>query len=111
MPPDRRRCTVSSRGALRLSRADNVATAIEDIEAGTEVSIRLGREIEKVNALEGIPFGFKIAIAAISKGAQVVKYGESIGIASADIEKGQLVHVHNLEGARGRGDLARGGRR
>ena len=34
-----------------------------------------------------------------------VKYGESIGVASSDIQEGQLVHVHNLEGARGRGDL------
>ena len=102
---------MSWKGALRLSKADNVATAIEDIEAGMVVPIRLGRETEKVSALEGIPFGFKIAITDISQGAEVVKYGEPIGIASVDIEKGQLVHAHNLEGARGRGDLARGGQR
>lgn len=94
-----------------LSEADNVATAIEDIDAGTEVPVRLGKEVKKINALERIPFGFKMAVADISKGARVVKYGESIGIASSDIKKGQLVHVHNLEGARGRGDLARGGAR
>jgi len=92
-----------------LSEVDNVATATEDIDVGTEVAIRLGKEVQKVNALERIPFGFKIAVADISKGAPVVKYGDSIGIASSDIRKGQLVHVHNLEGARGRGDLARGG--
>jgi altronate dehydratase small subunit len=39
----------------------------------------------------------------------VLKYGESIGVASSDIQMGQLVHVHNLEGARGRGDLAEEG--
>ena len=92
-----------------LSEVDNVATATEDVDAGTEVAIRLGKEVQKVNALERIPFGFKIAVADISKGAPVVKYGDSIGIASSDIRKGQLVHIHNLEGARGRGDLARGG--
>ena len=102
---------MSTRGALMLSKADNVATAIEDIDAGMEVSVRLGKEERKVNALERIPFGFKIAVADISKGAQVVKYGEPIGLASLDIRRGQLVHVHNVEGARGRGDLARGGSR
>lgn len=100
---------MASRGALMLSEADNVATAIEDIDAGTEVPVRLGREVERVKALERIPFGFKMAVADIAKGARVVKYGESIGIASSDIKKGDLVHVHNLEGARGRGDLAKGG--
>jgi len=92
-----------------LSEADNVATAIEDIEAGMEVPVRLGREVTKIKALERIPFGFKMAVADIAKGARVVKYGEPIGIASSDIKKGESVHVHNLEGARGRGDLARGG--
>lgn len=100
---------MASRGALLLSEADNVATAIEDIDAGTEVPVRLGTEVKGVKALERIPFGFKMAVADIAKGAQVVKYGESIGIASSDIKKGELVHVHNLEGARGRGDLAKGG--
>lgn len=102
---------MASRGALMLSGADNVATAIEDIDAGTEVSVRLGKEVKKVKALQRIPFGFKVAVSDISKGARVVKYGEPIGIASSDIRKGQLVHVHNLEGARGRGELARGGSR
>ncbi len=55
-----------------------------------------------------IPFGFKMAVTGIARGAQVIKYGESIGIASRDISPGQLVHIHNIEGARGRGDLAAG---
>ena len=47
----------------------------------------------------------KIAVEDIPQGAQVMKYGESIGIASTDIKVGGQVHVHNIEGARGRGDL------
>ena len=35
----------------------------------------------------------------------LMKYGESIGRASRDIQKGDYVHVHNLEAMRGRGDL------
>jgi len=96
-------------GALMISDRDNVATCLEDIEAGAEVEVRLGEEVRRVRALEKIPFGFKIAITDIATGAHILKYGESIGLASSPISKGDLVHVHNLEGGRGRGDLERGG--
>jgi altronate dehydratase small subunit len=98
-----------SKGALVLSATDNVATAIEEIAAGSEAPVRLGAHVRLVRAVERIPFGFKIALADIPRGGQVVKYGEVIGVASLDIRAGQLVHVHNLEGARGRGDLPQGG--
>lgn len=68
----------------------------------------LGEQVSSIEALADIPFGFKIAVADIAKGDHVRKYGESIGIASSAIRTGDLVHVHNLEGARGRGDLAKG---
>ena len=73
------------------------------------VQVRLGKEVRRIKALEKIPFGFKIAVTDIAIGGKIIKYGESIGIASEDIRKGQLVHVHNIEGARGRGDLEKGG--
>ncbi len=94
--------------ALMLSPKDNVATSLRETEAGSEVQVRLGKEVRTVRALERIPFGFKMAVAKIPRGTKVVKYGEPIGVASLDIEVGQLVHVHNIEGARGRGDLERG---
>ena len=96
-------------GALTLSDKDNVATSLEDVEPGAEVAVRLGGEVTSIKALERIPFGFKVAVADIGKGAHVVKYGESIGLALSDIRRGDLVHIHNLEGGRGRGDLAKGG--
>jgi len=94
-----------------LAEADNVATAIDDIDSGAEVPVRLGKEARTVKALERIPFGFKMAVTDIAQDAQVVKYGEPIGKASSDIKKGELVHIHNVEGTRGRGDLAKGGSR
>ena len=94
--------------ALMMSPKDNVATSLLEAAPGVEVQVRLGKEVRPVKALEKIPFGFKIAVDRIPRGASVVKYGEPIGIASRDIERGQLVHVHNTEGARGRGDLAKG---
>ena len=93
------------KGAMRLTERDNVATNLEEASAGSDVEIRLGDKTETVEALETIPFGFKIAVVDIGKGNHIIKYGESIGIASSDIKKGSLVHIHNLEGARGRGDL------
>lgn len=96
-------------GAIMISEKDNVATCLEDMEAGTDVEVRLGEEIRCVKALEKIPFGFKIALTEIPAGAHILKYGESIGLASSPIRKGDLVHVHNLEGGKGRGDLAKGG--
>jgi altronate dehydratase small subunit len=38
--------------------------------------------------------------------ALIHKYGQMIGRASAAIAAGEHVHVHNVEGVRGRGDLA-----
>jgi altronate dehydratase small subunit len=99
---------MTAKGALRLSEKDNVATLLEDAAPGTEVLIRFGRETGTVDAGESIPFGFKIAVTDIARGAAIIKYGETIGIASHDIKKGEMVHVHNLEGARGRGDLTKG---
>lgn len=96
---------MSSRGVLVISEADTVATALEDIAAGTKTTVRLGDQVSTIRARERIPFGFKIALTDIPRGAHVLKYGESIGVASLDIQMGQLVHVHNIEGARGRGDL------
>ncbi len=99
---------MTARGALMLSEKDNVATLLEDVAPGTEVLIRLGSDTSTVNAGESIAFGFKIAVSDIARGAAIIKYGETIGIASSDIKQGDMVHVHNLEGGRGRGDLAKG---
>ncbi|HVZ46809.1 MAG TPA: UxaA family hydrolase [Ramlibacter sp.] len=80
---------------------DNVATALADIAQGETVQTADARVV----AAEPIAFGHKIALARIGRGQQVTKYGESIGVAAADIAPGGLVHVHNLESLRGRGDL------
>lgn len=51
-------------------------------------------------AAEGeIPAGHKVALTAIARGEEVIKYGRRIGRASRDIEKGEWVHSHNLRTA------------
>jgi altronate hydrolase len=88
--------------ALVISASDNVATALEALEAGT--TLLLGDLT--VAVVDHIPRGHKIAIRAIPAGSAVVKYGNPIGTATADIPGGAHVHVHNVASGRGRGDLA-----
>jgi len=80
-------------------RKDNVATATSPIKPGTLLKFTKGRKVEVV---EEIPFGHKIALRKISKGGSVIKYGESIGKAARTIMPGELVHIHNVEGKCGK---------
>jgi altronate dehydratase len=88
--------------ALRISVADNVATALEPLDPGRTVSIGA----LTITIAEAIPRGHKVALCAIRAGERVVKYGSPIGSASTDIAPGTHVHTHNVASARGRGDLA-----
>ena len=87
---------------LVISDRDNVATALEALDAGHAVDVK-GTPL---TARDPIPRGHKIALTAISAGQAVIKYGSPIGIASADIAAGGHVHTHNVSSSRGRGDLA-----
>ncbi len=46
---------------------------------------------------ETIPAGHKYALCEIKKGETVIKYGEIIGRATSDIQKGEWVHTHNVK--------------
>ncbi|HMD33415.1 MAG TPA: UxaA family hydrolase [Vicinamibacterales bacterium] len=87
--------------AIVISARDNVATALEPLDAGATVAAGS----ETVTLVDGIPRGHKLALRAIRTGEAVVKYGNAIGTASRDIAAGAHVHTHNVASARGRGDL------
>lgn len=89
---------------VMLNPADNVAVALADIAAGTRVRVACGDETLEVELADPVEFGHKFAVRPIAAGENVIKYGEVIGRATADIRPGQHVHVHNIEGIRGRGD-------
>jgi altronate dehydratase small subunit len=78
---------------------DNVATAKLPIKAGT---LLIFSKRKKIEVREEIPFGHKIALRKIPKGSPVIKYGERIGRAIRTIQPGELAHVHNVEGERGK---------
>ncbi|WP_079908339.1 UxaA family hydrolase [Paenibacillus sp. 32352] len=92
--------------ALVMDAKDHVATAIKDLEKGQKISYRVQEQVREVVLLDAVPFGHKIAIEDIAQGTDILKYGEVIGRTTADIKAGQHVHVHNVEGIRGRGDQA-----
>lgn len=96
----------SGADVIRMHPDDQVATALRDIQAGETIAYTDHGKRFHVEALEAVAFGHKIALVFIPEGAKVKKYGEVIGRATAAIEAGRHVHVHNLEGIRGRGDQA-----
>ena len=93
-----------SRDALVMNVKDNVATALRYVENGESIGIETGDSVVDIKLLQSIPFGHKLALKDIKRGETVIKYGETIGQATMKIGKGQHVHVHNVEGLKGRGD-------
>ncbi len=91
--------------AILIHPSDNVATALQLIPAGTRISLRKNGKTTGMVVQEEIPVGHKVSLLRIKRGEKVIKYGETIGLASANIEEGSHVHIHNLESQRGRGDL------
>jgi altronate dehydratase small subunit len=91
--------------ALVMDSRDNVATAVRVLKKDETVNIEVGGNNAGVILLNDIPFGHKLAIRDIEQGEKVVKYGEIIGQTVAGIRKGEHVHIHNVEGLRGRGDM------
>ncbi|MBJ6363843.1 UxaA family hydrolase [Paenibacillus sp. GCM10012307] len=92
--------------ALVVDSKDHVATALRDLNQGETAAIRRGEDLIEVKLLDAVAFGHKIAVADIPSGTEVRKYGEVIGRSTVAIEAGRHVHVHNIEGIRGRGDQA-----
>ena len=75
---------------IRLHPSDNVAIALMDLLAGTEV------EGCSAQTFQVIPRGHKIALEAIAAGENVIRYGQIIGQAKTDIKAAEHVHVQNL---------------
>lgn len=82
--------------ALLLDPADNVAVAVVNLQEGERVTAGSAT----VTLRQSIKFGHKFAITPLAAGEHVRKYNEVIGLASADIQAGQHVHVHNVDSAR-----------
>jgi altronate hydrolase len=91
---------VSGRALLRLAPADNVATALEPLQAGATVAL----DDLALTIREAVPLCHKVALADLEPGAAVVKYGQPIGRTTTAIRAGCHVHVHNMRSDRGQGE-------
>lgn len=92
------------RAALIVKQGDNVATGLAPLARGERIVLEAGGERFEVELAEDIAFGHKFAVRPIAAGAPIVKYAETIGLASRDIAPGEWVHVHNVDSVRARGD-------
>ena len=78
-----------SKNAVQINHNDNVAVVLANISKGDSVL--------NTTAVVPIPAGHKIAVKHINSGENVIKYGHPIGRATAAIQPGTHVHVHNLK--------------
>ena len=75
---------------VKINEADNVAIAVQEIKAGTEVE-------KDLIARQDIPQAHKIALMKIPAGEPVIRYGVILGYAMNDIEKGDWINEFMLE--------------
>lgn len=84
------------KNSIVISPDDSVGVAL--------AALKKGEQAEGITLCEDIERGHKFALKEIKTGDPVIKYGEVIGRAVADIRPGEHVHTHNmktgLEGAR-----------
>jgi (2R)-sulfolactate sulfo-lyase subunit alpha len=79
---------------------DNVAVVVvEGVKAGMELNgwIMDEDKMTSIVAKQDIPIGHKVALANMSVGDTVIKYGVDIGKVVAPIQVGQHAHVHNIK--------------
>ncbi len=78
--------------AVHLRPNDNVAVAARALLPGQELQVN--GHVLTVQSRVGL--GHKLALRPIAAGEPVLKYGQIIGFAGADIPAGGHVHVHNV---------------
>jgi (2R)-sulfolactate sulfo-lyase subunit alpha len=90
-------------GAPHLLVHDNKDTVgvvvVEGLKAGTDMLcvVTADNSSFSLAAASDVPIGHKVALAEIKSGDTVWKYGQDIGIAKANIAKGEHVHIHNMK--------------
>lgn len=80
--------------AFQINADDNVATLLDDGTIG-DVDV-LGANPTKLQTLEAIARGHKIALRDIAVNESLIKFGVRIGHATQMIRRGAWVHLHNL---------------
>lgn len=82
--------------ALLMDSSDNVVTCVREVKQGESIIYKRGDELCTLIAQEDIPYCHKAALTDIALGDDIIKYGESLGKATASINQGCWVAEHNL---------------
>jgi (2R)-sulfolactate sulfo-lyase subunit alpha len=72
---------------------------VEGLKSGTDMLCVVTADNSSFNltAKSDVPIGHKVALTDIKSGDTVWKYGQDIGVAKANIAKGEHVHIHNMK--------------
>ena len=86
---------------------DHVGVAVADLSPGPARGETLDDQTSiEVDVLDTVPLGHKVALGDLAEGSDLIEYGLRVGIVSADIARGQHVHVHNVRSARWQNSIA-----
>jgi altronate dehydratase small subunit len=83
---------------LVIDPRDNVGVALVDISSGTQVEVKFKNRTANLLFNQNVPRGHKVALVRVPKSKAIIKFGEMIGYARIDIERGDHVHAHNVVG-------------
>lgn len=81
------------RTAIRLSPEDNILVLAQSVQSGEAIEI----DGEGHRISDALGLGHKVAARKIAPGEKILKYGVPIGSATAAIEPGEHVHLHNMK--------------
>ena len=84
---------------IKINPSDNVAVALVPLSKGTVIKL----DDTTLTLTEGIMQGHKFSLKNLKPGDSIIKYGNPIGHATAEIPAGSWIHTHNLK--TGLGDL------
>jgi LDH2 family malate/lactate/ureidoglycolate dehydrogenase len=88
--------------AILLEPNDDVAAVLDAVPAGGPIRVThaaSGKTVLDVAARQEIPFGHKVAVRDLARDNPIRRYGWPIGIATAEIRRGEHVHSHNMRSA------------
>tara|TARA_B100000900_G_scaffold319589_1_gene278742 strand:+ start:2032 stop:2331 length:300 start_codon:yes stop_codon:yes gene_type:complete len=83
--------------AIILKLNDNVGTSIKSLKNNTKIILKLEEELTSFVIKDDIKLCHKFSLIQIRRGDKIFKYGEVIGVATDDIDQGNLVHTHNIQ--------------
>lgn len=84
---------------IKINPSDNVAVALVPLSKGTVIEL----DDITLTLTEDIMQGHKFSLKNLKPGDSIIKYGNPIGHATAEIPAGSWIHTHNLK--TGLGDL------